>query len=105
MLEIIGVLFLWLGVIFCAIGVLGVMRFRSVFSRLHAAGVISTLGLGGILLGAALLMPEVTLKLIILGVFVLITSPAATQAIARTARSSHVVRSQSASVTTNGRSS
>ena len=81
-MDIAGLIFIWIGVIFCAIGVLGIWRFKSVYNRLHATGVISTLGMGGLLIGAALIMPEIALKLLVLGVFVLVTAPSATQAIA-----------------------
>lgn len=86
MLEIVALLFIGLGVAFCALGVLGMMRFNNVFIRLHAAGLISTLGLGGIVVGGALIMPSVALKLIVLLVFVLLTAPAATHAIALAAQ-------------------
>jgi len=81
-LEIAALLFIGLGVAFCALGVLGMVRFNNVFIRLHAGGLISTLGLGGIVVGGALIMPSVALKLIVLLVFVVLTAPAATHAIA-----------------------
>lgn len=86
MLEIVALLFIGLGVVFCALGVLGIMRFNNVFIRLHAGGLISTLGLGGIAVGGALSLPSVALKLIVLLVFVLLTAPAATHAIALAAQ-------------------
>lgn len=82
MMQIVGLIAVWVGVVFCGIGVFGMMRFDNVYNRLHAAGEISTLGVGALLFGAALLMPHMALKLLALGVFMVIASPAATQALA-----------------------
>ncbi len=81
-LEILGVGALLFGLFFCAVGVLGVIRMPDSLTRLHASGKVATLGLFGILLGAALLMPTAWLRLLTLGLFVLLTSPVATHAIA-----------------------
>ena len=80
--EILGVAALIFGLFFCAVGVLGVMRLPDSLTRLHASGKVATLGLFGLLLGAALLMPSAWLRLLVLGLFVLLTSPVATHAIA-----------------------
>ena len=81
-LYIVGLLMLWFGIVFSALGVLGLYRLPDVYCRLHATGKISTLGLFGILLGAAILMPSTALKVLALAVFVIITSPVSTHAIA-----------------------
>ena len=82
LLDFLGVAALLFGLFFCAIGVLGVIRMPDSLTRLHASGKVATLGLFGILLGAALLMPSTWLRLLVLGLFVLLTSPVATHAIA-----------------------
>ena len=82
LLEILGVVALLFGLFFCAVGVLGVIRLPDTLTRLHASGKVATLGLFGLLLGAALLMPSTALRLLALGLFVLLTSPVATHAIA-----------------------
>ena len=82
LLEFLGVAALLFGLFFCAVGVLGVMRMPDSLTRLHASGKVATLGLFGLLLGAALLMPSTWLRLLALGLFVLLTSPVATHAIA-----------------------
>ena len=82
LLEFLGVAALLFGLFFCAVGVLGVIRMPDSLTRLHASGKVATLGLFGILLGAALLMPSTWLRLLALGLFVLLTSPVATHAIA-----------------------
>lgn len=81
--EMIGVGWLIFGLFFCAIGVLGVLRMPNVYTRLHASGKVATLGLFGLLIGAVFLMPTLFfLKILALGLFVLITGPVATHAIA-----------------------
>ena len=82
LLELVGVGALVFGLFFCAVGVLGVMRMPDSLTRLHASGKVATLGLFGLLVGAALLMPSAWLRLLTLGLFVLLTSPVATHAIA-----------------------
>ena len=81
-LELLGVAALLFGLFFCAVGVIGVIRLPDSLTRLHASGKVATLGLFGLLLGAALLMPSTSLRLLALGLFVLLTSPVATHAIA-----------------------
>lgn len=82
LLEIIGVGALVFGLFFCAVGVLGVIRMPDSLTRLHASGKVATLGLFGLLVGAAILMPSIFFKILALGLFVLLTSPVATHAIA-----------------------
>ena len=83
LLELLGVAALLFGLFFCAVGVLGVIRMPDSLTRLHASGKVATLGLfGSCWLGAALLMPSIWLRLLALGLFVLLTSPVATHAIA-----------------------
>jgi multicomponent Na+:H+ antiporter subunit G len=81
-LQLLGLVILWAGVIFCALGVVGLLRLPDVYCRLHASGKISTVGLCGLLIGAALLMPSVALKVMGLGVFLIISSPVSSHAIA-----------------------
>ncbi len=82
MLEALGVAFLLFGLFFCAVGVLGVLRFPDALTRLHASGKVAILGLFGILVGAGILMPSAIPRLLTLALFVLLTSPVATHAIA-----------------------
>lgn len=82
LLELLGVIALFFGLFFCGVGVLGVIRMPDALTRLHASGKVATLGLFGLLVGAALLMPAASLRILALGLFVLLTSPVATHAIA-----------------------
>jgi multicomponent Na+:H+ antiporter subunit G len=84
-MEIIGLIALWGGVAFSVIGVLGVIRMPDLYCRLHASGKVSTVGLCGLLLGAAFIMPSATLKLLALAIFAVLTLPVGTHAIAAAA--------------------
>jgi multicomponent Na+:H+ antiporter subunit G len=86
-LDIATGLLLVLGTVFCLIGALGILRLPDYFSRIHAAGLIETLGSAAIL--AALILQAglsmTTVKLLLILVFILTTSPTASHALARAA--------------------
>lgn len=84
-MEIVGLMVLWGGIGFCIVGVLGVIRMPDLYCRLHASGKVSTVGLCGLLLGAAILMPSAALKLLALAIFAVLTLPVSTHAIAAAA--------------------
>lgn len=81
-LELIGLIIVWAGVVVCVLSVLGIVRFQDVFNRLHAAGLITTLGLGALALGGTLIMPIIGWKALALFLFVLLTAPVSTHMIA-----------------------
>ncbi len=75
------------GSAFCIIGGLGLLRLPDVYARMHAAGITDTLGAGLVLTG---LMVQggfslVTVKLFLILVFLLYTSPTSTYALANAA--------------------
>lgn len=84
-MAVIALVVLWIGIFFCGVGVIGLLRFPDVYTRLHASGKVATLGLSFMLLGAALFRPEMTFKVIVLIFFVVLTSPVSTHAIASAA--------------------
>lgn len=72
---------------FCAIGALGLVRMPDFYTRVHAAGITDTAGAGLMLLGM-ILQAGVTLiavKLVMIGLLLLFTSPTATHALAKAA--------------------
>jgi len=75
------------GSFFCVTGAIGLLRLPDFYARLHGAGIIDTLGAGLILAGLMLQagFSLVTVKLLFILFFVLITSPTATHAIAHAA--------------------
>ncbi len=75
------------GSIFLIIGATGIIRFPDFWSRLHAAAIVDSAGAGLLLLGMALQagLTFVTIKLVLIGIFLLITGPTSTHAIANAA--------------------
>lgn len=87
-IAIAGVIFAVLGIVLILTGGLGVMRLPDFYTRMHAAGVTETLAAFFIVL---VLMLEVGwgigfFKLLFIMLFVLITSPTASHALAKAAR-------------------
>jgi multicomponent Na+:H+ antiporter subunit G len=72
------------GSFFIITGGVGLLRLPDVYARMHATGVSDTLGaglfLGGLMVQAGLSM--ITVKLILILVFILFTSPTSTYALA-----------------------
>lgn len=80
-------LFILSGSFFVIIGALGILRFPDFWARLHAASVTDSAGMILLLLGMAMQagLTLVTVKLIIIGIFLFITGPTATHAVANAA--------------------
>lgn len=78
---------LGLGSLLLVVGGIGINRFPHFYSRLHAAGVIDTLAAALVLAGLAPAFGVTlgTLKLALIFVFLLFTSPTACHALARSA--------------------
>jgi multicomponent Na+:H+ antiporter subunit G len=85
MIDLLGLVAVWCGIGFCVVGVVGIIRMPDVYCRLHASGKVATVGLCGLLVGAALIMPSAGLKLITLALFAVLTLPVSTHAIAAAA--------------------
>ena len=75
------------GGFFVVAGGVGLLRFPDFFTRLHAASVTDTLGAGLILLGLMLQsgFPHASIKLILILMFLFISSPTAAHALAKAA--------------------
>ena len=87
LLDILSGVLLLAGSAFCIIGGIGILRFPDFFSRMHAGGCVDTLGATLVLGGLMLQAPDwlVAVKLFIVLVFIYVTSPTSTYAIARAA--------------------
>ena len=87
MIELLGKLLLISGAIFVVIGAIGLLRFPDVYTRIHAASVVDTLGAGLVLIGLGLIagVSLVTIKLILILALLLLTGPTATHALAKAA--------------------
>jgi multicomponent Na+:H+ antiporter subunit G len=86
-LDITSGLLLILGTAFCLIGALGILRLPDYFSRIHAAGLIETLGAVSILVALMLQagLSVTSIKLLLILVFIFVTGPTASHALARAA--------------------
>ncbi len=92
-LLIVRDIFLVTGAIAVLIGAFGVLRLPELFCRIHAAGITDTAGAGLIITG---LMIEsgltlVSLKLLVIFVFLFFTSPTSSHALAKAAIHSNVL--------------
>ena len=86
-IDILSWILLVAGGLFCIIGAIGLLRMPDFYTRVHAASVTDTLGAGLILFGLILQAgwTLVMAKLVIVGLLIFFTSPAATHALARAA--------------------
>jgi len=86
-LELLSWTCLLAGGFFCMVGGIGLIRMPDFYTRMHAASVTETLGAGLILLGLTIQagLTLVTAKLLMIGLLIFLTSPAATHALARAA--------------------
>lgn len=86
-IDVLSWIFLASGGFFCIVGAAGMIRMPDFYTRMHAASVIETLGVGlllaGLMLQAGLTL--VTVKLAIIGLLVLFASPTASHALANAA--------------------
>ena len=88
-LDILSWIFIVIGGGFCLIGGLGMIRLPDMFARMHAAGIVDTAGLMFLMLGMTFQagLTIVTIKLLLIVLFVLYTSPVSTHALAQAALS------------------
>ena len=86
--DIISWPLLMAGAIFSIIGGIGMIRMPDLFSRMHAAGMVDTIGMALIAIGLMFQAGAslVTVKLIIIVLFVVFTSPTSTHALAKAAQ-------------------
>jgi multicomponent Na+:H+ antiporter subunit G len=85
MKVILFTIFLFSGLIFFALGTFGILKFPEVYSRAHSSAKCDTLGAILTLLSFCIYsgFNLVTLKIIIIIIFIMITSPTATHTIIR----------------------
>ncbi len=85
MSDVIGLIFIGIGLAFDVFGCLGLVRLPDVYNRLQAATKCVTLGTCSILFGTFLVMgfTGAGIKCLLAIVFVLLTAPVAAHAIAR----------------------
>lgn len=86
MKEIIVLILILSGSIFILIAAIGLLRFRDVFSRMHATTKATSFGMLLILIGVALhfMTLVVLIKAILIVLFIYLTAPLAAHSISRT---------------------
>jgi multicomponent Na+:H+ antiporter subunit G len=79
--------FLLSGGLAVMIGSLGLLRFPDFYTRLHASGITDSFGTAAILVGLSFQagLTLVTVKLLLITLFILLTSPTSTHALAKSA--------------------
>ena len=92
--EVLGAIAMITGVIFSALGVLGILRLPDTYSRLHASGKTSTLGVIFICLGVGFLRPGAVFELLTLSIFVIFSGPVGSHAIAAAVHRGTAARNQ-----------
>lgn len=88
-LDIIGGLALVGGALFLLLGGIGLNRMPDSFGRIQVGAKTTTLGTILVLAGAGCLHPDMALKLMLIGVFLLFTNPLSSQVLARAAKRIH----------------
>ncbi len=85
--DVISAVCLLVGAGFAVVGGIGIVRLPDLFTRMHGAGITDTMGAGLILIGLMFHagLSLVTVKLAIILVYLMITSPTATHALAKAA--------------------
>ena len=83
--DIVSWILILLGSFFTVVGAFGLLRMPEVFTRMHAASVTDTLGVGFLILGMGLQagLSLVTLKLVFLLALFVFTGPVVTHAFAQ----------------------
>lgn len=82
-LNYIGYFFVLVGSIFLFLGALGIYRMPDVYNRLQAGTKSSTMGAMSTLLGIGLLQPDWLVKMFIIIIFIAISNPLSSHALAR----------------------
>lgn len=86
MSNVLGIIFILLGMFVFAVAVLGLYRFEYTLNRMHAAALADTLGTALVMIGLMILGIDLfhVLKLLLVVVFLWITSPVSGHLISKT---------------------
>jgi len=84
-MQTLGALFIFIGALFLFLGALGLLRMPDLYNRIQAGTKATTLGALSVLLGTAFYAPLWWPKLLLIGLFILLTSPVASSTLARAA--------------------
>ncbi len=84
-----GYFFVSLGAVFLFLGAFGIFRMPDFYTRLQAGTKSSTLGAMSLILGVGLMQPEWFFKTLIIIIFIAISNPISSHALARGAYKTH----------------
>ena len=84
-MNIIAYFFFGWGIFFMVFGALGILRFPDLYTRLHPVSKAGTAGILSIFIGLIIYsgFSPLSLRIILIAAFILVTSPVASHAIAR----------------------
>lgn len=87
MIDLLAYLLVTIALIFMALGVIGLFRFKDFYSRILISAKIETVGFLTIMIGLAILsgFSYAAMKIMLITLLVMITNPLSTHAIARSA--------------------
>jgi multicomponent Na+:H+ antiporter subunit G len=87
MIDLLAYLLIIIALLFMALGVIGLFRFKDFYSRILISAKIETVGFLTIMIGFAILsgLSYAAMKIILITLMVMITNPLSTHAIARSA--------------------
>ena len=83
MIEFAGYVLTTFGVLFLFLGGLGILRMPDLYNRMQAGTKATTLGAIGTIMGVGLINPEWFFKTLIISLFILLSNPISSHALAR----------------------
>jgi len=82
-MEIFGYIFLFIGAFFILMSSIGILRMPDFYTRIQTGTKASTLGAMTFILGIGFMQPEWLVKIIVIIIFIAISNPISSHAIAR----------------------
>ena len=82
-LSSVGYIMVAVGSVFLFLGALGIYRLPDVYSRMQAGTKATTLGALSLIIGVGLIQPEFFTKTVIIALFIAISNPISSHALAR----------------------
>jgi multicomponent Na+:H+ antiporter subunit G len=89
-MNVFGIVITGFGILFLFLGNLGVLRLPDVYNRIQAGTKCTTLGAFCTIIGVGIMEPTWFFKALLIAVFVLVTNPISSHAIARASHKSGV---------------
>jgi len=86
MMQLMGEVFMGIGVTFLFLGSLGIWRFPDVYNRLQAGTKCTTFGSFFTIIGVGIMEPQWIFKCLIIAVFILLTNPISNHALGRASK-------------------